>query len=82
MTLALADGWHRREDNGGWLYYEDGEYKAWVTPKAGLYVCSWRLADGSWPWPYGEDPAHVHPDQEAAMEAAVKRVEYARRDQP
>ena len=70
----FPDGWNW--DETSWLYFEGGRYKAWVTPKAGLFVANWRLADGSWAWPWGEDPRHIFTNPYKAMLVAAERAEF------
>lgn len=76
----FPDGWNWDEIN--WVYFEGGQYKAWVCPKAGLFVANWRLADGSWCQPWGEDPRHLFSNPCKAMAAAAERTEFARGDRP
>lgn len=70
----FPDGWNW--DETCWLYFEGGRYKAWVQPKAGLFVASWRLADGTWAYPWGEDPRHIFTNPYKAMLAAAERAEF------
>ncbi len=72
----FPDGWNW--DETCWLYFEGGRYKAWVQPKAGLFVASWRLADGTWAYPWGEDPRHIFTNPYKAMLAAAERAEFER----
>ncbi len=71
----FPDGWNW--DETAWLYFDGGRYKAWVAPKAGLFVASWRLADGTWAYPWGEDPRHIFVNPYTAMAAAAERAEFA-----
>lgn len=66
------DGWHW--DGNSWVYFDGGRYCAWVQPKARLFVANWKRADGTWPDPWGEDPAHHFKNPYDAMTVAETLV--------